>query len=134
MNKTSYLLFQIIRKVAGVTQFNKELERRYIKEMKLRKRLHNELVDLKGNIRVYCRVRPFISEDGVGVSSQTPTIAFDHSDDSVLNVTNKGTVKQFEMEKVFQPTSTQDEVRVYGTYSSLNNRLFVMESQNFDWF
>ncbi|CAB3980922.1 kinesin KIFC3, partial [Paramuricea clavata] len=73
----------IIGKVAGVTQFNKELERRYIKEMKLRKRLHNELVDLKGNIRV---------------------------DDSVLNVTNKGTVKHFEMEKVFQPTSTQDEV------------------------
>jgi kinesin family protein C2/C3 len=89
---------------------NKELERRYIKEMKLRKRLHNELVDLKGNIRVYCRVRPFISEDGVGVSSQVPTITFDHSDDSVLHVTNKSTVKQFEMEKVFQPTSTQDEV------------------------
>jgi kinesin family protein C2/C3 len=90
---------------------NKELERRYVKEMKLRKRLHNELVDLKGNIRVYCRVRPFISEDGVGVSSQSSTITFDHSDDGVLNVTNKGTVKLFEMEKVFQPTSTQDEVR-----------------------
>ena len=26
-------------------------------QMALRKKLHNELVDLKGNIRVYCRVR-----------------------------------------------------------------------------
>ena len=101
---------RIIEKVADINQMNKELEGRYIKEMKLRKRLHNELVDLKGNIRVYCRVSPFISEDGVGLSSQSPTITFDYSDDSVLNVANKGTVKQFEMEKVFQPTSTQEEV------------------------
>ena len=90
---------------------NKEFERRYIKEMKLRKRLHNELVDLKGNIRVYCRVRPFISEDGVGNSSRAPSIiTFDERDDGVLSVSNKGTVKNFEMEKVFQPTSTQEEV------------------------
>ena len=111
--------FQIVEKVAGINQMNKELERRYIKEMKLRKRLHNELVDLKGNIRVYCRVRPFISEDGTGISSQTPTTTFDHSDDSVLNVINKGTTKQFEMEKVFKPTSTQDEVRVLYLLTSL---------------
>ena len=24
----------------------------------LRKKLHNELIDLKGNIRVFCRIRP----------------------------------------------------------------------------
>ena len=90
---------------------NKEFERRYIKEMKLRKRLHNELVDLKGNIRVYCRVRPFISEDGVANSSRAPSIiTFDERDDGVLSVSNKGAVKHFEMEKVFQPTSTQEEV------------------------
>ncbi|XP_028405341.1 kinesin-like protein KIFC3 [Dendronephthya gigantea] len=101
---------KIIEKLAAISEDNKDLERRYIKEMKLRKRLHNELVDLKGNIRVYCRVRPFISEDGVRASSQNSTISFDHSDDSVLSVDNKGTVKHFEMERVFQPTSTQEQV------------------------
>lgn len=78
--------------------------------MKLRKRLHNELVDLKGNIRVYCRVRPFIPEDGAGASPDMSAITFDHADDGVMSVTNKGSVKKFEMEKVFQPTSTQEEV------------------------
>ncbi|XP_046840103.1 kinesin-like protein KIFC3 isoform X2 [Xenia sp. Carnegie-2017] len=101
---------QIMLKVADINTNNVELERRYIKEMKLRKRLHNELVDLKGNIRVYCRVRPFIAEDRVGASSQTSTISFDQSDDGVLLVSNKGSEKKFEMEKVFQPRSTQEEV------------------------
>jgi len=36
--------------------------RKYGKEMALRKKLHNELVDLKGNIRVFGRVRPIIGE------------------------------------------------------------------------
>jgi hypothetical protein len=30
----------------------------YRKEVRARKRLHNELIELKGNIRVICRVRP----------------------------------------------------------------------------
>lgn len=34
--------------------------------MALRKKLHNQLVDLKGNIRVFCRIRPPIAEDGTG--------------------------------------------------------------------
>ncbi len=36
-------------------------------EMKQRKELHNQLVELKGNIRVFCRVRPVIDEDGSGM-------------------------------------------------------------------
>lgn len=34
--------------------------------MKQRKELHNQLIELKGNIRVFCRVRPLIIEDGSG--------------------------------------------------------------------
>lgn len=32
---------------------------KYKKEQKLRKSLNNELEDIKGKIRVYCRIRPF---------------------------------------------------------------------------
>jgi hypothetical protein len=37
-----------------------EMKRLYTEEVALRKKLHNELVDLRGNIRVYCRVRPLL--------------------------------------------------------------------------
>lgn len=33
------------------------------KEM-LRRKLHNTILELKGNIRVFCRVRPFLPDDG----------------------------------------------------------------------
>ena len=39
---------------------------KYRREMALRKKLHNKLIDLKGNIRVFCRIRPRITEDGTG--------------------------------------------------------------------
>ena len=37
-----------------------ELEKLYREEQLLRKRLHNAMEDMKGKIRVYCRVRPML--------------------------------------------------------------------------
>lgn len=39
---------------ASATQANE----RYLKELKERRRLHNVVAELKGNIRVFCRIRP----------------------------------------------------------------------------
>ncbi|CDJ38191.1 kinesin heavy chain-like protein, putative [Eimeria tenella] len=41
-----------------ITQI-KELETSYQAEKKLRKKYYNEIEDMKGKIRVYCRIRPF---------------------------------------------------------------------------
>jgi len=41
--------------------------------MKLRKKLHNELVDLKGNIRVFARVR-YVGVLGKGTALLTGTM------------------------------------------------------------
>ena len=85
------------------------LIKRYKREMALRKKLHNEVVELKGNIRVFCRVRPSIKEDGSGKMAEN-IVKFDQDDDQLLYVSNRGTVKQFEMDRVFKPESTQIEV------------------------
>ncbi|XP_067052351.1 kinesin-like protein KIFC3 isoform X2 [Acropora muricata] len=100
---------QIVNKIEAIDKKNKELVFKYKKEMTLRKKLHNELVDLKGNIRVYCRVRPLIKEDGGGKTAEN-VISFDEDDDGILNVLSKGTNKPFEMDKVFKPESTQEQV------------------------
>ena len=80
--------------------------------MQLRKRLHNELVDLRGNIRVFCRVRPLISEDGEGTQADV-VVHPDRDDDGVVKVLTKGTWKVFDLDKVFGPKSTQIEVQGY---------------------
>ena len=77
--------------------------------MQLRKKLHNELVELRGNIRVFCRVRPAISEDGEGTQASV-VVQPDRDDDGVVRVITKGTWKVFELDKVFGPMSTQMEV------------------------
>lgn len=67
----------------------------------LRKKFYNELVDLKGNIWVYCWVRFVIKEDGGGKNVEN-VIFFDEDDDVFFNVFLKGVIKLFEMDKVFR--------------------------------
>ncbi|KAG8011311.1 Kinesin-like protein KIF25, partial [Nibea albiflora] len=89
-------------------------------ERQRRKELHNALVELRGNIRVHCRVRPVLpfdhvqsSTSGSGpVSSEEVVSAI--SDDTVLvNCTKTGMPAQnkiFEFERVHGPEDSQDVV------------------------
>ncbi|XP_010537450.1 PREDICTED: kinesin-like protein KIN-14G isoform X2 [Tarenaya hassleriana] len=74
------------------------------------RKLFNELQELKGNIRVYCRVRPFLP----GQSEQN-TVTEYIGKDGELVVTNptrpgKDGLRQFRFNKVYSPASTQAEV------------------------
>jgi len=42
--------------LAGITEHNRELVQKYQREMKLRKKYHNNLVELKGEGRFICFV------------------------------------------------------------------------------
>ncbi len=44
------LLFQMTRAIQGINNHNKELMKKYHKEMALRKKYFNELVELKGEL------------------------------------------------------------------------------------
>ncbi|KAK7478216.1 hypothetical protein BaRGS_00030577, partial [Batillaria attramentaria] len=100
---------EMLKAATDIAQENKDLIRKYHKEMHLRKKYHNELVELKGNIRVFCRVRPPIREDGTGPQAEV-VMTFDPDDDGVVYVSNKGRIQTFEFDKVFTETSTQTEV------------------------
>jgi len=56
--------------LAPLEERNKQLEELFTEEQKVRKKYHNQLQDLKGAIRVYCRIRPKIKreiEDGIAL-------------------------------------------------------------------
>ncbi|XP_071785181.1 kinesin-like protein KIFC3 isoform X1 [Asterias amurensis] len=100
---------EISQALSDLTEHNKELVHKYQREMALRKRYHNEIIDLKGSIRVFCRVRPLIREDGSGPLARS-AVTFDHDDDALIFLQNKGRTTTFEVDKVFQAQSTQEEV------------------------
>ncbi|XP_038004018.1 kinesin-like protein KIFC3 isoform X2 [Motacilla alba alba] len=100
---------EISQAIEEVHSTNRELLRKYRRELQLRKKCHNELVRLKGNIRVFGRVRPITKEDGDGPEAAN-AVTFDADDDAVLHLLHKGKQVSFELDKVFPPQASQEEV------------------------
>nr|KAJ0199931.1 hypothetical protein LSAT_V11C600319560 [Lactuca sativa] len=71
-----------------------------------RRQVLNQYLQLKGNIRVFCRIRPTIN--GEKFSHLKPVVPLDSSG-ILLNLTENKT-KLYNFDKVFHPTSSQDEV------------------------
>ncbi|XP_028333290.1 kinesin-like protein KIFC3 isoform X4 [Physeter macrocephalus] len=100
---------EIGQAIEEVNSNNQELLRKYRRELQLRKKCHNELVRLKGNIRVIARVRPVTKEDGEGPEA-TNAVTFDPDDDSIIHLLHKGKPVSFELDKVFSPQASQQDV------------------------
>lgn len=64
---------------------------------------------LLGNIRVLCRVKPVLKEDQCE-EGQSVVVTTDPNNESSLTVLSKGKGRIFEMDKVFHPQATQEEV------------------------
>ncbi|KAE9115710.1 Kinesin-like protein [Phytophthora fragariae] len=78
----------------------------YKREMKERKRLFNLVQELKGNIRVLCRVRP-ISKSEVAQGSK---MICKFTPEEITLTGDKGKVKTWEFDHVFDMNSTQDQL------------------------
>ncbi|KAF8038777.1 hypothetical protein BT93_B1356 [Corymbia citriodora subsp. variegata] len=93
-------------------QFSKENERlkkKYLDESSERKRLYNEVIELKGNIRVFCRCRPLNSEEIA--SGSACVVEFDPAQDSELQVLSSDSSKKpFKFDHVFKPEDSQEAV------------------------
>jgi len=88
----------------------KVMEDKYTAAMEQRKMLHNQVLDLKGNIRVFVRVRP-INEREKGIEpAGEATIGF--TEDTKLGIYDgqHARRKWFEFDQVFAPNCTQVQV------------------------
>lgn len=81
-----------------------EIFARWVKEFLQRRKLFNTIQELRGNIRVFCRVRP--AKEG---GTKGRVVEFPNA-----NVGDHGRIalagKQFEFDRVFQPSASQQEV------------------------
>ncbi|CAL8247128.1 unnamed protein product [Lota lota] len=100
---------QITAAIHEMSEANKDLMEKYRNEVALRRKYHEQLVELKGNIRVLCRVKPVLKEDQ-HEEGQAVVVTTDPNNESALSVMNKGKGRAFELDKVFHPQATQEEV------------------------
>ena len=91
-----------------------------------RRKLHNLVQELRGNVRVFARVRPFLPSDGVDLSleSSPPTSITVRSDDVTLRISRTGAKvgaqsaigteraedHNFTFDRTFGPSSSQESV------------------------
>lgn len=88
-----------------------------------RRRLHNLIQELKGNIRVFCRMRPLLGDEKNAESDEMKHFNIDgeknieliktvdsSANESIAGGLNKNTKYDFEFDRVFGPKSTQQDV------------------------
>nr|XP_046229600.1 kinesin-like protein KIF25 isoform X2 [Scatophagus argus] len=106
--------------VAALERSLEEEKERCRAERQRRKELHNTLVELRGNIRVHCRVRPVLPFDhiqfptsGSGPATSDEVISAISDDTVMVNCIKTGMPvhnKMFEFERVHGPEDSQDAV------------------------
>ncbi|NXT00697.1 KIF25 protein, partial [Jacana jacana] len=113
-------MFQI--KAFDLEQSLQEVTERYEKEKQKRRALHNSLVELRGNIRVHCRIRPLLPFDTAAGRSIPPDrqrnlsekVAYAVDDETVLVKCSRpghaSINKIFQFERVYSASESQDIV------------------------
>ncbi|XP_027338935.1 kinesin-like protein KIN-14C [Abrus precatorius] len=87
-----------------------EKEFQVIEGEKLRKKLHNTILELKGNIRVFCRVRPLLPDDGPGTDM---VVSYPSSTEALgrgIELVQSGQKYPFTFDKVFNHEASQQDV------------------------
>ncbi|KAG8648263.1 hypothetical protein MANES_09G167000v8 [Manihot esculenta] len=85
------------------------LKKKYQEESFERRRLYNEVIELKGNIRVFCRCRP-LNQVEIDNGSNC-VVEFDPSQDNELYIiSSDSSKKQFRFNHVFRPEDNQEAV------------------------
>ncbi|KAG2495257.1 hypothetical protein HYH03_006530 [Edaphochlamys debaryana] len=78
-------------------------------EFEKRRKLHNMVLELKGNIRVLCRIRPLVGKEHGGQGADSPVQVVSEEALRVASVDNKAE-KDFEFDRVLAPSDGQSKV------------------------
>lgn len=107
------------QQLADALAQTQEAKAKLLKEETLRRKLHNQVQELKGNIRVFCRVRPSLNEDPVNEVAQIsfPDESMDCKEISILGQEERSSLgvvsrknNAFSFDRVFGPSTSNSDV------------------------
>ena len=98
---------QLAQEIAELRLANQVKESELKENVRMRKALHNEVQDMKGKIRVYCRARPMNSSE---ISRKSNEIVSFPDEFSIKCEMKNGQMKEFRFDSVFGAGSRQEEV------------------------
>ncbi|KAK1352015.1 Kinesin motor domain-containing protein [Heracleum sosnowskyi] len=85
------------------------LKKKYLEEFSERKRLYNEVIELKGNIRVFCRCRP-LNQDEIAKGYCSVIDLSSYQENDLQVICSDSSRKQFKFDHVFKPEDSQEDV------------------------
>ena len=88
----------------------KDIQEKYRKEALERKKLHNEIQELKGNIRVYLRCRPPTTKEKEQFGNDALCVSFPTEGAITVFNSEKNREKTWDFDEVFGLSSTQEKV------------------------
>jgi len=88
----------------------KHLESQVVECQSERRRLHNLIQELRGNVRVFARIRPFLPGDGVDDDAKACIIPNSDTSLKLLLDGKKSQEYQFNFDRVFAPSVGQEAV------------------------
>nr|XP_015222034.1 PREDICTED: kinesin-like calmodulin-binding protein homolog [Lepisosteus oculatus] len=106
MKNITQKLLVLQTELKQVKEENKNLIENFNSERVLRKKYYNMVEDMKGKIRVFCRIRP-LSKSEIGRGSR---IVVDCPDDYTVTVESSRGLKEFQFDKVFNSSCTQEDI------------------------
>ena len=99
------IMSQVKPAIDQIVASNNSLVKSFNKEREVRKKLQNEIIELKGNIRVFCRVRPAMRE----INTCVETLS-DGMEERLFIKSSDAKTNDFSFDRVFGPNSTQENV------------------------
>ncbi|GMI82773.1 MALECTIN DOMAIN KINESIN 2 [Hibiscus trionum] len=107
-------LNKMISAVQALVAQSEDLKLKLNEEQAIRKKLHNQIEEAKGNIRVFCRCRPFSNYEAS--AGHTTVVDFSAAKDGDIGIlTGSSTKKIFKFDRVYTPKD--DQVSVFADAS-----------------